>query len=85
MSQSEGVKASWANEETAARRKERTNVVVEGHGEFRSVRQAFRDLGLPEVKHGKFRMDLKAKGEHTFEHEGTTFHFKVKQAASAAT
>lgn len=77
MSHSEAVKASWANPETAEKRAQRTKVAVKDHGEFKSVRAAFDDLGLPIKKHGKFRMELKEKGEHAIEHEGVNYVFSV--------
>lgn len=63
---SDGVRASWENPEVVAKRRQRHWVEVsDGAGTqvFRSVRQAFLELGLPISKHIKFRMALKAAGK----------------------
>lgn len=44
----------------------RTHVKVNGV-EYRSVREAFKALGLPDSKHIKFRMELKAAGKKSFD------------------
>ena len=66
------IAASWADPEVAAKRAQRSHVKVAGV-EYKSVREAFKALGLPDSKHIKFRMELKAteSGRKTF--EGHTF------------
>lgn len=74
--ETEGVRAkavadSWKDPKVAAARAERTGVEVTGKGikgtaSFDSVRKAFVALGLPLVKHIKFRGDLKAAGTLAF-------------------
>lgn len=63
---SAAIAASWADKDVAARRAARHHVVVEGKGEFKSVREAFSRLGLPISKHIRFRMALKAAGALEF-------------------
>lgn len=63
---SAAIAASWADKDVAARRGARHHVVVEGKGEFKSVREAFSRLGLPISKHIRFRMALKAAGALEF-------------------
>lgn len=64
---SEGVARSWFNEEVRIKRSTRHGVVVKSRSglrqEYRSVRQAFAELGLPLSKHIRFRMELKAEGQ----------------------
>lgn len=62
-----GTKASWQVEMTNYKRRLRHHVIVEGHGEFRSVKAAFEELELPLKKHIKFRALLKAEGQAEFE------------------
>ena len=50
---------SWNNPETAAKRSERSKVLVDGVL-YKSVREAFEALGLPMSKRIRFRMELKA-------------------------
>lgn len=59
------IAASWADPEVKAARVTRHSVNVNGV-EYRSVREAFKALGLPDSKHIKFRMDLKATGKQSF-------------------
>jgi hypothetical protein len=63
-SQAEGVAASWLRPEVAAKRKQRSAVVVDGQP-FTSVKKAFEALDLPLKVHIRFRMDLKAAGALT--------------------
>ena len=63
---SAAIAASWADKDVAARRATHHRVVVEGKGEFKSVREAFAQLGLPMGKHIRFRMALKAAGALEF-------------------
>lgn len=64
---SAAISATWGNPEVAAARAMRHKVVVEGRGEFRSVKAAFIALGLPVSKHIPFRMKLKEKGAALFD------------------
>jgi hypothetical protein len=57
-----GVAASWTNPDIAAKRAQRSAVEVDGEA-FRSVRQAFAQLGLPMKEHINFRMLLKEHGQ----------------------
>lgn len=67
QARSEGVKRSWFNEEVKIKRSTRHAVKVKGRDgkemHFRSVRQAFAELGLPLSKHIRFRMALKEEGQ----------------------
>lgn len=67
----EGARRSWDNIEVFNKRRQRTNVAVEGHGEFRSVAAAFKALNLPMNRHIPFRADLKKAG--TLEINGLRF------------
>lgn len=55
----EAIAKSWGDAEVAAKRTRRNGVLVDGKTEYRSVKAAFIDLGLPLGSHIKFRMDLK--------------------------
>jgi hypothetical protein len=66
-----GARRSWDNIDTFNKRRQRTNVSVEGKGEFRSVAAAFKALELPMARHIPFRADLKKAG--TLEIEGMKF------------
>jgi hypothetical protein len=59
---SEAVKKSWGVPEVAAARRKRDAVIVAGE-RYKSVREAFRQLNLPDSKHIAFRGELKAKGK----------------------
>lgn len=63
---SAAISKSWASKATRAARSERTAVKV-GGTQYRSVAEAFRQLGLPMEKHVKFRGELKAAGKATFD------------------
>lgn len=82
-SNSLGIEASWKIEEVKNRRLTRNRVLVNATvsgellGDFRSVREAFAQLGLPEAKHIKFRMELKSALTNTFEWEGKSYDFKI--------
>lgn len=67
---------TWTNKKVAQRRALKQRVVV-GKYEYRSVRAAFEDLGLPLAKHIPFRQVLKADGVAKF--GGKTF--KLVEAA----
>lgn len=78
---SKSVASSWADPDVAASRAIRTNVSVAGTM-YRSVKEAFEKLNLPLGKHIKFRMELKAEGVKTFEHEGKKYNFKTVEQQS---
>lgn len=63
---SAAVAASWSSEDVRQARSQRNGVLVDGKHEYRSVRAAFADLGLPMGSHIKFRMLLKAEGKAVF-------------------
>lgn len=67
VDRSAAISATWGNPEVAAARAARDKVVVEGRGEYRSVKAAFIALGLPVSKHIPFRMKLKAAGAAHFD------------------
>lgn len=58
VSRSDAIAKSWTNPATAAKRAERSHVVVD-KVEYRSVLQAFEELGLDVKKHIAFRGQLK--------------------------
>lgn len=76
-SNSEGIAKSWDNKEVAQKRLTRNGVMVEGVGEFKSVRAAFAALGLPDSKHIRFRMKLKEAGRLNFEFGNKSFTFQI--------
>lgn len=78
---STAVAASWTNKAVAASRAVRTNVSVAGTA-YRSVKEAFEKLNLPLGQHIKFRMELKAEGVKTFEHDGKKYNFKTIEQQS---
>jgi len=83
-SRSTAIANSWQDKKIAAKRAERSNVSVAGHGQFRSVKEAFEKIGLPLSKHIKFRMHLKAEQTATFEDEGKKFKFTIIEQQSIA-
>lgn len=76
-SNSEGIAKSWDNKEVAQKRLTRNGVIVEGVGEFKSVRVAFAALGLPDSKHIRFRMKLKEAGRLNFEFGNKSYTFQI--------
>ncbi|URO83392.1 hypothetical protein [Escherichia phage EC150] len=76
-SNSEGIAKSWDNKEVAQKRLTRNGVMVEGVGEFKSVRVAFIALGLPDSKHIRFRMKLKEAGRLNFEFGNKSYTFQI--------
>ena len=74
---SKAIAATWENDQIAAARSTRDNVVVDGKGTFRSVAAAFKALGLPMSKHIKFRIDVKANGSGTFKYGEGEYEFRV--------
>lgn len=89
-SNSDGVAASWADNEVRASRLKRDGVKVEDEtggllGIFKSTYEAFRALRLPNNKHIRFRLKLKEsfrdKGEGAvFEHNEKSYHFSIVPA-----
>lgn len=77
---SESIRRSWSNKDTHDARSARHNVTVNGE-EYRSVSAAFTALKLPMGQHIKFRMELKAEGKKTFEHDGQEYAFKIAAKA----
>lgn len=51
-------------------------IKVDGQ-EYKNVKKAFEDLGLPMNKHIKFRGELREEKQKVFEHEGVEHHFEV--------
>lgn len=88
-SNSEGVAASWVDSNIRAARLTRDGVSVELDGKnvgvYKSTREAFRNLRLPDNKHIRFRLRLKeAHRDHhgesaTFEHNGKNYVFTIVQ------
>ncbi len=74
---SKSVKATWQDEDVAARRSAKHHVRVRGHGEYRSVYRAFKDLGLPLKHHQAFRLELKRVGHVSFRHDGKSYLFYI--------
>ncbi|BAM37074.1 hypothetical protein PPSN_gp78 [Pseudomonas phage SN] len=71
---------SWKDPEVARKRTERHGVAVTvkgKRGEFKSCNAAFIEFGLPSSKCIRFRMQLKAAGKMTFEHEGVKYNFEI--------
>ena len=77
-----GAKASWEDKDVAAARAKRHNVAARKKGTkseeiYRSVRTAFKELGLPDKDHQKFRQELVAYGEAEYEN----YEFRVVASA----
>lgn len=71
---------SWKDEEVRAARTTRNGVIVTVNGksaEFTSTRKAFAEFGLPDSKHIRFRMKLKAEKAQVFEHNGNKYFFEL--------
>lgn len=67
---------SWSAPDVRAARAARHAVVV-GNQRFKSVREAFAALDLPDSKHIAFRGKLKKEKALTFEHNGKAFAFTL--------
>ena len=83
-SNSAGVAASWADPAVKAARTTRNGVTVTLDAEdgtevfeYKSTRAAFEAHDLPDGKHIRFRMKLKASKAEMFEHEGKKYFFKI--------
>lgn len=75
-----GVSASWADAAVSSARLTRDGVNVTLDGKtttHKSTRDAFRHYRLPDSKHIRFRLKLKASKSELFEHEGVTYHFTI--------
>jgi hypothetical protein len=79
---STAIAASWSNPEVRAARAQRHACVV-GKVTYKSVPEAFRELGLPTSKMIRFRGELVANGKAVFEHEGVKHTFKLAPKAEA--
>lgn len=82
---SESLVKSWANPTVAKARATRHNCKVTVDDKtaiYRSVRQAFDDLGLPIEKHIRFRMQLKESGKLAYQFDGKTYVFEAVLAES---
>ncbi|PLP98895.1 hypothetical protein [Cupriavidus pauculus] len=76
----EAIAESWKREEVVAARLTRDGVrcTVDGVStDSRSLRESFRVHGLPDHKHIRFRMSLKASRAATFVWEGFEYHFEL--------
>lgn len=79
------IAASWNEPGVKEKRMTRNGVLVTVNGktgDFKSVRAAFAELGLPDSKHIRFRMLVKKEGVAIFEHNGIKYKFTL--AAEAA-
>jgi hypothetical protein len=75
-----GVSASWSDTSVKSARLTRDGVNVTVNGStttHKSTREAFREYRLPDSKHIRFRLKLKASKDELFEHEGLTYHFTI--------
>lgn len=81
-----GVSASWGNSEVREARLTRDGVAVSMEGasetEHKSTRDAFRHYRLPDSKHIRFRLKLKANGTETFEWNGKKYVFTLRPIAA---
>lgn len=77
---SKAVAKTWEDAEVRAARSLKQKVSV-GGTLYRSVRQAFEALHLPDSKHVKFRGELKASKTAKFKHGDKTFTFKLVEQA----
>lgn len=81
-SNAEGVAESWTDPDVREGRLKREGVrVTLPSGEvraYRSTREAFRELRLPDNKHIRFRIELKAERVHTFKlRDGREYRFEI--------
>lgn len=77
---SAAIAQSWQDPAVAQARMTRHGVFVTVNGKtegFKSVRAAFGVLGLPDSKHIRFRMLVKAEGAAIFEWNGQKYHFSL--------
>ncbi|NTV26487.1 MAG: hypothetical protein HGB01_09780 [Chlorobiaceae bacterium] len=80
---SEGVRESWKDPTVREKRRQRNGVSVLRNGipvgEYTSLYQAFKALGLPEKKHIPFRIKLKQAGSLSFNDGESIYAFTVIQ------
>lgn len=69
---SNGVKKSWADPEVRTRRSQRHGVKVDGV-EFSSLQAAYREFGLDQKDHRKFRVELKAAAPKSLKRHDRTW------------
>lgn len=78
---SEGVRKSWEDPEIRKKRMQKNAVKVHRHGtfigDFTSLRQAFKVLGLPDSKHIPFRIKLKQAGKLSFSYGNDIYDFEI--------
>ena len=78
---SDGVADSWRDKEVFVARltRQKVNVALpDGRViEYKSLREAFAENGLPLAPHIRFRLRLKEAGELPYEHGGKTWLFKM--------
>jgi hypothetical protein len=79
---SASTRESWSKPGVHEARRKRDGVSVDGV-QYKSVRDAFKALGLPDSKHVPFRKKLKAAGALGFEHEGKTTNFTIVKLEKA--
>jgi hypothetical protein len=75
-----GVSESWSKADVKAARLQRDMVAVTFEGktlEFKSTRAAFTHYALPDGKHIRFRMKLKASRAEVFEYNDGKYEFKI--------
>lgn len=76
QNRSAATKKQWNNKTVARARAARDPVVVQGHGEFKSVAKAFQALNIPRTSMIKFRLALKKDGGRSIQtNNGTTYQF----------
>lgn len=83
---SAAIAKSWERADVAEKRRTRHGVLVQVNGksnEFKSVRSAFAELGLPDEKHIRFRMKLKENHTAVFEYEGLSYTFTLVESTEA--
>jgi len=87
---SASIRRSWSVLATHNARSARHSVEVYQEGKktetlqtFRSTLAAFEALGLPIGTHIKFRMELKAQGKNSLEHDGVKYNFLLVEKAEA--
>jgi len=78
---SEGVKRSWENQDVREKRLQHHAVKVHRNGmfvgDFSSLYQAFKILGLPVSKHIPFRKKLKQDGRLPFNDGSDIYDFEI--------
>lgn len=75
-----GIAESWKDADVVAARLTRDGVCCTVNGKStvsKSLRESFRVHGLPDAKHIKFRMRLKASRAETFVWQDVAYHFEI--------